>query len=423
MAHQYLQPIQMAHQAGQPLRFTWREREYTVAEILLCWRLRDRWWEAPGPGGASDRHYYRLRCEDGLSAMSTTTPRATSGCSTACSIDKDDLEQERMSQKTQMHCGVKGHGCVACAAQGRDLRGAACQQRLQLPALGQFGRGAGGARRRAGHVRACADRPHDPRWRRPLPGRLRRARHSSQSSAANSLWPIHTFGDFPLPAQLVVLARNHAGYAQLVQLLTDANLENPDQPVIPFRALADAVTSGDEGLFVLTGGREGALSRMLLLKDQTQQAQELAQRYAALFGPERVFVELQHHQLPDSLHLMQRLVWLAEGAGLRCVATNGVHCARQDRRSPSMTCSPVCGWASRWISPMPNDRRMTRPTSRAPQRCRRSLGISRGGLPRWRRRTEIAEQCEVSLLKAHCVAPQVPLPDGSTPSHPPARPL
>jgi hypothetical protein len=66
MTHQYLHPIKMVHRAGQPARFTWREREYTVEEILLCWRLRDRWWEAPGPGGASDRRYYRMRCREGL---------------------------------------------------------------------------------------------------------------------------------------------------------------------------------------------------------------------------------------------------------------------------------------------------------------------------------------------------------------------
>lgn len=66
MTRHYRQPIQTTHQAGQPLRFTWQGRQYTVAEILLCWNLRDRWWEAPGPDGASDRHYYRLRCKDGL---------------------------------------------------------------------------------------------------------------------------------------------------------------------------------------------------------------------------------------------------------------------------------------------------------------------------------------------------------------------
>jgi Domain of unknown function (DUF6504) len=66
MAHHYRQPIQVTTRAGRPLRFLWRGREYIVAEILSVWRLRDRWWEAPGPTGASDRHYYRLRCADDL---------------------------------------------------------------------------------------------------------------------------------------------------------------------------------------------------------------------------------------------------------------------------------------------------------------------------------------------------------------------
>jgi Domain of unknown function (DUF6504) len=67
MAHQYLQPILVTARSGRPLRFTWREMAYTVVEILSTWRLSDRWWEsAAHPHGASDRHYYRLRCEDGL---------------------------------------------------------------------------------------------------------------------------------------------------------------------------------------------------------------------------------------------------------------------------------------------------------------------------------------------------------------------
>jgi error-prone DNA polymerase len=223
------------------------------------------------------------------------------------------------------------------------------------------------------------------------------------------------FGDFPLPAQLVVLARNAAGYAQLVRLLTDANLEDPGQPVIPFHALVEAVTSGDEGLFVLTGGREGALSRMLLLKDQTQQAHELAQRYAALFGSGRVFVELQHHQLPDSLHLMQRLVWLAETAGLRCVATNGVHCARQNDHPlyDLLTCARLGVTVDQPHVERPkNDQAYLKGPS-AMQRLFDRLPWGRAALALTR---EIAEQCEVSLLKPHCVAPQVPLPEGNTPT-------
>lgn len=224
-----------------------------------------------------------------------------------------------------------------------------------------------------------------------------------------------TFGDLPTPAQFVVLARNHAGYAQLCQLLTEANLENPDEPVIPFGALVEAVTSGDEGLSVLTGGREGALARMLLLKDQTQRAQELAHRYAAVFGHQRIFVELQHHQLPDSLTLMQRLVWLAEGAGLRCVATNGVHYATQDDYPlyDLLTCVRL-------------GRTVDQPHAERPKNDQAYLKSATGmaalfsALP-WGPAAlatagEIAEQCNVALLKGHCVPPQIPLPEGMTPA-------
>ncbi len=224
-----------------------------------------------------------------------------------------------------------------------------------------------------------------------------------------------TFGDFPLPAHLVVLVRNHAGYAQLVRLLTDANFENPDQPIIPFRMLADAVTSGDEGLFVLTGGREGALARMLLRKDQTAQTLELAQRYAALFGPKRVFVELQHHELLDSLSLMQRLVWLAEGAGLRCVATNSVHCATQadDPIYDLLTCVRLGITVDQPHVERPQNDQANLKSATEMQAL---FGDLPWGPEAFATTAEIASQCEISLLKGHCVAPQVSLPEGITPA-------
>lgn len=67
MGHQYLQRIEMTMQARRPKQFIWRGSSYLVAEILGSWRLSDRWWESPAFfHGASDRHYYRLRCQDGM---------------------------------------------------------------------------------------------------------------------------------------------------------------------------------------------------------------------------------------------------------------------------------------------------------------------------------------------------------------------
>ena len=73
MTHQYRQPIAMTVSAsGDPGAFTWRGRTYHVVEVLARWHLRDRWWEphastrAAAQPIASNRHYYRLRCAEGM---------------------------------------------------------------------------------------------------------------------------------------------------------------------------------------------------------------------------------------------------------------------------------------------------------------------------------------------------------------------
>ncbi len=81
MAHQYRRRILVTlRPSGEPGGLVWRDSAYTVVEVLARWHLRDRWWAPEGhgqgrastgdtpPGGAtaSDRHYYRLRCAEGL---------------------------------------------------------------------------------------------------------------------------------------------------------------------------------------------------------------------------------------------------------------------------------------------------------------------------------------------------------------------
>jgi len=67
MGHQYLQRIEVTMQTRRPKQFVWRGTSYLVAGILATWRLSDRWWESAAYfHGASDRHYYRLRCQDGM---------------------------------------------------------------------------------------------------------------------------------------------------------------------------------------------------------------------------------------------------------------------------------------------------------------------------------------------------------------------
>jgi error-prone DNA polymerase len=112
---------------------------------------------------------------------------------------------------------------------------------------------------------------------------------------------------------------------------------------------------------------------------------------------------------------MQRLVWLAEEAGFRCVATNGVHYAEPADREvyDLLTCVRL------GIS-------VDQPDSERPQndqaylKCASEMTALFSHLPygpeALATSVEIAEQCDLSLLKPHCVAPQVPLPPGATPA-------
>src|SRR5215467_240981 len=133
------------------------------------------------------------------------------------------------------------------------------------------------------------------------------------------------FGAGARPAHLVLLAENATGYAHLCHLLTQANLTQPEAPVIPWKDIADQ----PGGLILLTGGRDGTLMR-LLLAGKRQAALETVCGYRDAFGADCVYVELQHHQLPDASMVLRQLTEVAAEAGVRCVATNGVHHATRE---------------------------------------------------------------------------------------------
>ena len=217
------------------------------------------------------------------------------------------------------------------------------------------------------------------------------------------------FGDAAQPSRLVVLARNPTGYARLCQLLTDANLSDPDTPLIPFAELI----AQPEGLIVLTGGRMGALAR-LILAGRYEEAEHVARRYADAFGSEQVWVELQHQQLPDSVHLMQRLVWLAEATGLRVVATNGVrHATRDDYPLYDLlTCARLGITVEQ---PHPERPRNDEAFLKGADELAALFTPLPWGRAALAATTEIAAACDLSLLKAVCTAPSVPLPEGETP--------
>ncbi|HZC05837.1 MAG TPA: DNA polymerase III subunit alpha [Ktedonobacterales bacterium] len=224
------------------------------------------------------------------------------------------------------------------------------------------------------------------------------------------------------PSCVVALAESMTGYARLCQLLTDANLRDsgrsatPAPPVIPFADLA----AEPQGLIILTGGVNPAARGPLvaaLLAGRRAVAEELARRYLAAFGPERLFIEAQHHLLPESVWLAQALAELAERVGARLALTNGARYAtREDYPLYDLLTCVRLGLTV-------DQSHRERPRNDAEALLAGAELLGRLTMFPWAREAlatsgEIADRClrgNVGLLRPACVAPRVPLPEGMTP--------
>jgi len=131
-----------------------------------------------------------------------------------------------------------------------------------------------------------------------------------------------------LGPHLTLLAADQAGYASLCRLASAAHLVGTKG--VP-RFTHELLEQHREGLVVFTGCRHGELPRRLLAGDREGAARALArlERTAARGG---LYVELQHHLLPDDDWLVAELARLAHEAGLPTIVTNDAHYAlRSDR--------------------------------------------------------------------------------------------
>jgi error-prone DNA polymerase len=122
---------------------------------------------------------------------------------------------------------------------------------------------------------------------------------------------------------LTLLVENARGYASLSQLITRAQLAgSKGKPV-----LSEADLPGrTEGLICLSGCARGRIPR-LLMKGEKRAALNTAKKYAALFGKDNFYIEIEGHLLPEDRRLCQQLADLAKTLGLETVATNNVHYA------------------------------------------------------------------------------------------------
>jgi DNA polymerase III subunit alpha len=143
------------------------------------------------------------------------------------------------------------------------------------------------------------------------------------------------FNDLPrdsrLPARhqcavLALLAKDMTGYANLMKLSSRAYLDTPDHatPHVPWAILE----SHSQGLICLTGGPAGPVNEALV-QGQTLLARERLAKLQLLFG-DRLYVELQRHNLEIEIRAEPGLIDLAYELAIPLVATNEAYFAKPD---------------------------------------------------------------------------------------------
>jgi DNA polymerase-3 subunit alpha len=125
---------------------------------------------------------------------------------------------------------------------------------------------------------------------------------------------------------LALLAKDEAGYANLLQLSSKAFLDHAGA-YEPYVSLDDLIDTND-GLIALTGGPEGPVDRALLAGNENLAVQRL-EKLKAAFG-DRLYVELQRHSLDEEKRVEPALLSLAYKLQIPLVATNQPYFASPD---------------------------------------------------------------------------------------------
>ena len=138
-----------------------------------------------------------------------------------------------------------------------------------------------------------------------------------------ALRPAHGLRRIP---SLALLARNEAGYGNLMKLSSRAYLSTPDNA--EHHVTWDYFTQHSDGLICLTAGPAGPLNEALVA-GQRGLALSHAQRLQTLFG-DRLYVELQRHGTEAERAAEAGLIDIAYDLGLPLVASNEAYFAKSE---------------------------------------------------------------------------------------------
>src|SRR5262249_6169354 len=126
------------------------------------------------------------------------------------------------------------------------------------------------------------------------------------------------------PSRLLLLVKNHAGYLQLRELLTQAWLANQHLGRAEIRVewLAALPKGAQSGLIALSGAQSGDIG-MALDNGNVEAARECAKTWSAIF-PDHFYIEIQRANQPHMTTHVKQSVALAAKLNLPVVATHPI---------------------------------------------------------------------------------------------------
>jgi DNA polymerase-3 subunit alpha len=129
---------------------------------------------------------------------------------------------------------------------------------------------------------------------------------------------------------LLLIAANQTGYQNLLKIASASQLEGFYYKP---RVDKDYLAEHAEGLICTSGCLAASIPQMLAQGNEKAARRELGW-YLDVFGPDRFYVELQEHDIPE-LHQVNRvLLELAPHANVPLLATNDVHYVRREDANP-----------------------------------------------------------------------------------------
>lgn len=208
-------------------------------------------------------------------------------------------------------------------------------------------------------------------------------------------------------SHLLLLAENEVGYKNLLKLTSKAQMEGfYYYPRIDHELLAEHA----EGLICTSGCMSAEIPRDLI-EERPDEAVRRMNWYYDVFGPDRFYVELQHHNIAEITDLNRQLVELGAKYSAKFVATNDVHYIEpEDAEYQDVLLAIQTGKSLKDPDRMRYDSQTF--YLRSPQEMSQLFAEIPEALSNT---IEIAERCEVDLGFKGYHLPEFDVPEGFTP--------